>query len=233
MVMRTAWIVFLKECLDNLRDRRTMLSALLMGPLLGPAMFAGMIGISLDRAVEETRSTLEIAVQGEAHAPNLMSWLAQQNITAKETPGDARDLVRSGQEALVLVVNEHYAERLREGLPAPLTLVADSSDQATERDVGRLRTAVATYGQSLVQRRLMARGVSPLVLVPVNLRQDDVATPTGRSVLMLGMVTYFLIFATLMGGLYLAIDTTAGERERKSLEPLLALPIPRSALVVG
>jgi sodium transport system permease protein len=67
----------------------------------------------------------------------------------------------------------------------------------------------------------------------VNLQRDDVATPSGRAVVMLGMVSYFLIFATLIGGMYLAIDSTAGERERKSLEPLLTLPVPRGGLVVG
>ncbi|MEM9384087.1 MAG: ABC transporter permease [Pseudomonadota bacterium] len=233
MLMRTAWIVFLKECLDNLRDRRTLASALLMGPLLGPLMFGGMISISLDRAVEQTQSTLEIATQGGHQAPNLVAWLAQHNITTVPVEGDPRELVRSGERELVLVVSEDYARRLREGMPATLTLVADSADSAASRHVARVQSAVGTYRKSLVQRRLMVRGVSPLVLVPVNLQSDDVATPTGRSVAMLGMVTYFLIFATLFGGMYLAIDTTAGERERKSLEPLLSLPVPRSGLVIG
>ncbi len=233
MWWKTSWIVFLKECLDNVRDRRTLASALLMGPLLGPVMFGAMITISLDRAVEQTQTTLEIAVQGTQRAPNLFAWLEQQNITTSEVSGDPRELVRSGERELVLVVSEDYGERLREGLPATLTLVADSADQAASRSIGRVQSAIGAYRQSLVQRRLMVRGVSPLVLVPVNLQSDDVATPTGRSVAMLGMVTYFLIFATLFGGMYLAIDTTAGERERKSLEPLLTLPVPRSGLVAG
>jgi sodium transport system permease protein len=61
----------------------------------------------------------------------------------------------------------------------------------------------------------------------------DVSTPAGRALLVLGMMTYFILFAMLMGGLYLAIDATAGERERGSLEPLLTVPVPRQTLIYG
>ena len=81
--------------------------------------------------------------------------------------------------------------------------------------------------------RLVARGVSPLVLRPINVDDVDVSTPSGRSAILLGMMSYFFIFAMLMGGMYLAIDTTAGERERGSLEPLLALPVTRAQLMLG
>ena len=81
--------------------------------------------------------------------------------------------------------------------------------------------------------RLVARGVSPLALRPLNVDEVDVSTPSGRSAILLGMMSYFFIFALLMGGMYLAIDTTAGERERGSLEPLLALPVTRGQLMLG
>lgn len=230
---RTAWTVFLKEGLDNLRDRRTLASALLMGPLLGPVMFGALISISLDRAVEETQSELTLAVQGGERAPNLLAFLERHNIATEEVPGDARHLVRDGARDMVLLIAADYAGRLREGMPATLTLVSDSTDSSAAPRVDRVAGAIRQYAQSLVQRRMLARGVSPLTLSPINLRDDDVATPTGRAVIMLGMVTYFLIFATLFGGMYLAIDTTAGERERRSLEPLLSLPVPRAGLVLG
>ena len=81
--------------------------------------------------------------------------------------------------------------------------------------------------------RLVAQGVDPAALRPLIVDELDVSTPAGRSVLMLGVLTYFLLFATLTGGLHLAIDTTAGERERKSLEPLLTTPVSRTSLIVG
>jgi sodium transport system permease protein len=77
------------------------------------------------------------------------------------------------------------------------------------------------------------RGISPVVIEPVDVRAVDVATPAGRSLLILGMMTYFCLMSMLMGGFYLAIDTTAGERERGSLEPLLSLPVRREELILG
>jgi len=92
---------------------------------------------------------------------------------------------------------------------------------------------VAGYGQQVGSLRLLANGADPRLLRPLLVDDYDVSTPAGRSTLMLGVLTYFLLFAMLSGGLHLAIDTTAGERERKSLEPLLAVPVRRSSLLLG
>ena len=96
-----------------------------------------------------------------------------------------------------------------------------------------MRTALHAYNQQLASLRLTARGVSPIVMRPINVDDIDMSTPSGRSAILLGMMSYFFIFATLMGGMYLAIDATAGERERGSLEPLLSLPVTRDQLIVG
>ena len=96
-----------------------------------------------------------------------------------------------------------------------------------------MRGTLEAYGQQIGTLRLVANGVNPSLLRPLLVDDLDVSTPAGRSVLMLGVLTYFLLFATLTGGLHLAIDTTAGERERKSLEPLLTLPVTRASLLLG
>src|SRR5690606_5649109 len=81
--------------------------------------------------------------------------------------------------------------------------------------------------------RLLARGIDPSVIQPMKLQRLDVATPAGRALLILGMLTYFCFMSMLVGGFYLAVDSTAGERERGSLEPLLSLPVTRAALIGG
>jgi sodium transport system permease protein len=130
-------------------------------------------------------------------------------------------------------VPAEYPARFGAALPAPLLLVADSADSGTRKSVERVRGLLAAYGSGIAQLRLQMRGVNPLIAVPVAVNDVDVATATGRAVALLGFVTYFVLFAVLMGGLYLAIDSTAGERERGSLEALLSLPVARSALVGG
>jgi sodium transport system permease protein len=93
--------------------------------------------------------------------------------------------------------------------------------------------ALRAYNSELASIRLSARGVSPNVMRPLNIDIVDVSTPSGRSAMLLGMLSYFFLFALLTGGMNLAIDATAGERERGSLEPLLCLPVERDDLIFG
>jgi sodium transport system permease protein len=228
--------VFCKEFLENLRDRRTLLSALLLGPLFGPLLFSAMVSRMLDQSVVEADEPLEITIAGAERAPNLKRYLESQGvklIAVTLTEEAARAAVRRGQSSVIVIVPGEFGERFEAALPAPLLLIADSSDSQTRNSAQRVRMLLANYGSGLAQLRLQVRGISPLLAVPVAVNEIDVATPAGRAVVILGLMTYFVLFAVLMGGLYLAIDTTAGERERGSLEALLSLPVPRGALVGG
>jgi sodium transport system permease protein len=234
--MRTAFTVFRKEVLDNVRDRRTLASALLMGPLFGPLLFAFVINLSVERSLDDVERTLELPVIGREHAPNLVRFLESHNIDIIEGPADresALDAVRTGAHDVVLLIPSEFGEHLAESVPARLELITDQANTQAEREARRVRGALHGYNHELASLRLSARGISPLVLRPLNIDEVDMSTPSGRSVILLGMMSYFFIFAMLMGGMYLAIDTTAGERERGSLEPLLALPVTRNALLLG
>jgi sodium transport system permease protein len=235
--MRTLFTVFGKEFLDNLRDRRTLLSAMLFGPLFGPLLFGLMISRMLEQSVVEADEPLKITITGSSYAPGLTRFLEAQGaqLTSKEfTEAEARAAVRVGHDTPVIVmVPEDYPKLFSAARPAPVLLFADSADSQTRKIADRTRQILGAYGSTIAQQRLQIRGVNPALAVPVALNEVDVATPTGRAVVVLGFMTYFVLFALLMGGLYLAIDSTAGERERGSLEALLSLPVPRSALVGG
>ena len=234
--MRALFTVFAKEFLENLRDRRTLISALLFGPLFGPILFGAMVSRMLNQSVIESDEPLTLTVSGGDHAPGLVSYLQSQGVKlvfAALSESGARAAVRSGGAQVVLVVPGEYAARFTAAVPAPVLLVADSADSQTRKSADRTRLLLAAYGSGIGQLRLQARGVSPLLAVPVAVNEIDVATPTGRAVVVLGFMTYFILFAVLMGGLYLAIDSTAGERERGSLEALLSLPVARGSLVGG
>ena len=234
--MRTFLTVFFKEILDNLRDRRTLTSALIMGPIFGPVLFAFVINLSIDRALDDAESTMELPVVGQEHAPNLMRFLESRNIEIIEGPADpagAADAVKTGAHDVVLVVPPTFGEQLADTIPARVELYSDEANSQGEKEARRARNALHAYNQQLAAIRLSARGVNPRVLSPINVDNIDVSTPSGRSAMLLGMMSYFFIFALLMGGMYLAIDTTAGERERGSLEPLLALPVTRGQLILG
>ncbi|MDJ0700323.1 MAG: ABC transporter permease [Woeseiaceae bacterium] len=234
--MRTLLTVFRKEVLDNFRDRRTMLTATIMGPLFGPLLFAFLINLSIERSISDAEKTLELPVIGSQHAPNVMRFLESTNMDIVDGPEDrdtAIEEIKSGVHDVVLIVPPSFGEQLAAAVPAKVEIVSDQASSGGDRDARRVRNALNAYNQQLAGARLLARGVSPIVLRPLNVDDIDVSTPSGRSGILLGMMSYFLIFALLMGGMYLAIDSTAGERERGSLEPLLALPVTRDQLMLG
>jgi sodium transport system permease protein len=228
-------IVFAKEFRENLRDRRTLFTALILGPLLMPLLFAGALGLSLQRGAASGERALTLAVAHAERAPNLIAFLRQyvEIVPVDYDAVGAREAVRAHRHAQVLAVSEDFAAHLEHGTPAPLMLYADGSDAAALGEVARVRSLLARYGEILAHLRIAVRGIDPLVLSPLAVQDIDVSTPATRSVLALGTLSYLMLLTMLMGGVYLAIDTTAGERERGSLEPLLTVPVRRELLIFG
>jgi sodium transport system permease protein len=232
----TLRIVFRKEVLDNFRDRRTLLSALLLGPLFGPVIFAFAINLSLKQSLSDASEALDLPVLGAQHAPNLIGYLRSHNINVTEAPDSldaAREAVATGLHDVVVVIPEAFGADLAQGTPATVSVITDQANRQADRESRRALQAFAAWNQEIAATRLSARGISPTVVRPLNIDVIDVSTPSGRSAMLLGMLSYFFIFALLTGGMNLAIDATAGERERGSLEPLLSLPVTRDHLIFG
>ena len=234
--MRAVLTVFAKEFRENLRERRTLFSALILGPLLGPLLFAGMLSLRIERGADEGERPLELAVAHGERAPNLIEYLRQYDV--RVTPVDyddamARAAVQRALHPQVLIVGADFGTRLAGGMPAPLMLYADASDVVGAGERARARALISQYASLLARLRVAVRGIDPLVLSPIALQDVDVSTPATRSVLLLGALTYLVLLTMLMGGMYLAIDATAGERERGSLEPLLTVPVRREQLIYG
>lgn len=227
--------VFFKEVVDNFRDRRTMFSAIL-GPLFGPVLFVAVMTMSLSRAISSSDVALELPTVNLNAAPALVDFLAEENVIAEAGPVDraaAIAAVESGAEDLVLVLPEAFSEHLRSGIPARIELIVDESNSQASPKASRVRRLANAWGDYVGSLRLRLRGVDPGVTDALRVDVIDTSTPSGRSAIILGMLTYFMLFSMLMGGMYLAIDSTAGERERGSLEPLLSLPVSRGELILG
>lgn len=234
--MRGILTVFRKEFFENLRDRRTIFSALLFGPLLGPLFFVLMINLMQQQAESREEEKVEIAVTGGEHAPNLLALFAERGITVKPAKLDeagARAAITAGAHKAVVLIPPDFPARIAAAQPADISLFYDRSNDMGGGAASRVRETVNDYGQRIAQSRLLLRGVDPTLLRPVAVQDIDVSTPKARAVLALGTLTFFVILAMLTGGLYLAIDSTAGERERGSLEALLTTPLPRAHLIYG
>jgi sodium transport system permease protein len=234
--MRAVLAVFAKEFVENLRERRTVISALVLGPLMGPLVFGAVMSSSTRVGMRESEQPVRLAVAHAGRAPNLLGFLKQYRVQVAEVSYDeaaARAAVRSRAEVMVLDIPAEFGTQLAAATPAPLILYSDASNGSATSQVERVRGLINGYGQDVARLRLLTRGIDPLVLSALVVQDVDVSTPQTRSVLALGMLSYLVLLAMLMGGMYLAIDATAGERERGSLEPLLTVPVPRWQLLLG
>ena len=231
--MKALLTVWHKELLDLFRDRRTLAISLLMGPLLMPALILGMGKLATDRISSQLEKPLQVPVVGAQHAPNLVAWLEGQNIVVKAPPADPDAAIRSQAEDVILRIDPEFGEQWRGSMPAVVEILHDSSREDAQIPVRRLRSLLDNYAQGVGALRLVARGISPTTGQPLRVSDRDLATPEARRGQALAFLPYILILTTFLGGAYLVIDSTAGERERQSLEPLLATPAARATIMSG
>jgi sodium transport system permease protein len=231
--MSPLFTVWKKELTDLFRDRRTLAISLLMGPLLMPALVLGIGKLASDRISTQLEKPLEVPVIGARNAPNLVAWLEGQNIVVKPAPADPDAAIRSQAQDVILRIGPKYAEQWRGSMPALVEILHDSSREDAQIPVQRLQALLDTYNQGVGALRLVARGISPTTIAPLRVSDRDLATPEARRGQALSFLPYFLILTSFLGGAYLVIDTTAGERERQSLEPLLATPAHRAVIMSG
>ena len=225
--------VFLKEVRENIRDRRALFNSLLLGPLLFPLLFVGLMWFLESAEQERAEQTLELPVVGAAYAPSLIRFLEQQGVVIQPEPEDPEGMVRNQETPVIIRILPEYPERWSEGLPAPVEVIIDPSRQESNAAIRRVKGLLLGYGQQIGSLRLQLRGVSPQLASPVMLRDVDLSTPKSRAILAVIFLPYVLMITAFTGATHLAMDTTAGEKERKSLEPLLINPVPRWQIMTG
>ena len=227
------FVVFWKEVSDNLRDRRSMFSAL-MSALIGPIMILALIMI-MGRTIfaDLSERPLQVPVQGAQYAPTLVQFLEENGVELLPAPQDPETEVRNGNYDLILIVPEGFGEDFSAGRPATVRVVLDSSRQSSLAVIERVRGLLESYNSQIGMLRLLARGISPTTITPLSIERMDMATPESQGLMFLNMLPYFIVLVVFVGGMYVIIDTTAGERERGSLEPLLINPVARWEFVVG
>lgn len=234
MTWLTAMVIVLrKELLDGVRDRRALFSALLY-PLLGPLLSGLLFGFMADQQREA--ADVAVPVIGAEHGPELIEWLEGHGVDVEDGPADleaAREAVREGELPFVVVIPESFGDQMAVAEPIPIQLVVDGSRNDNRAAVSRAEQLLGRYGSEVASMRLIARGIDPKVVHPVRVEQVEVASSEQLAASLFAFVPMFVLMATFIGGMQLAVDATAGERERGSLEPLLLNPVPRTAIVVG
>jgi sodium transport system permease protein len=225
--------VYKKEVRENLRDRRSLFNSVLLGPILFPILFIGLAYFAGSKQQERAEQVLEVPVVGVEHAPNLVSFLEQQGVVILQPPEDPEASVKAQEMQVIIRIPEKFAEQWKSGKPAVVEVIADPSRRESDIPMQRVKGLLYAYGAQIGHLRLQLRGVSPTIRTAIMVKDIDLSTPQSRGMLVMIMLPYVLMITAFTGGMHLAIDSTAGEKERKSLEPLLINPVPRWQVMLG
>jgi sodium transport system permease protein len=228
-------IVLRKELVETLRDRRA-LSLLLLFVLMYPILVGFMLQRQIDRATKPEREGVEIAVIGSDQAPTLMNQLRQRNvnITELEPMGEEQinALLRRQTVTAVLRLTPEFAENYHAMRPARVELWFDSASDSS-RKIDEVEFVLRDYSRNIASARLLAHGVSPVNLNPVLVQRYDAGTSASRSANTISTMLGIFFIPAFMFCMSTAVDSTAGERERRSLEVLMAQPVRPSDLIIG
>ena len=231
--MKQIWIIFQKEVLDSIRDTRSWVIGVFFSALFGPILMGGLLILVGSSFRKDMDKPLTLPVQNPEYAPALIQFLENYDVITVPAPADPETAVKLGDVDVVLVIPENFSEEFSSSKPATVQLVLDSSRQSAIVNILRIQTLLEGYNSYLGKLRLVVRGVSPEVVEVISVDKVDVATPQTRAMMLLSMFPYFIIFGVFSSSSSIITDSTAGERERKSLEPLLINPTPRRFFVFG
>ncbi|MGX4644029.1 ABC transporter permease [Massilia sp. SYSU DXS3249] len=234
--MKPAFLtIFLKEMRETMREKRNV-GLLLFVTLMYPLMFGFLLNQLIDRNTRSEREGIELAVIGASKAPTLMAQLKQKNITVIDTaPMDEaaiEALLQKGKVAGVLRLSDKFTDNYAAMRPARIELWYDSATEtgSQRRDV---EDVLEAYGANVASARLLAHGVSPATLAPIQVQRYDTGTNASRSAGLIGSMLSMLFFPAFFCGMSAAVDSTAGERERRSMEVLMAQPARAWEIVTG
>jgi sodium transport system permease protein len=220
-----------KELLDTLRDRRTGMVTLLSAILAGPIFLLLIFNLIASQA--ERARDLRLPVVGAEFAPAVIAYLERQQVTITPAPADYDAQIRRGDVDVVLVIGERFGADVAQGKPGTVRLVFDRSRDRARASIEQAEALLRGYNRAWGEQRLILRGVASSVANPLRVETTDLATPQQSGAIVLFLVAYYGLFASVMGGMAVALDTTAGERERQSLEPLLMTPARPAEIVAG
>jgi len=212
-----------KELIDAARDKRSVMAGLYYAigtPLIMCGLFMVLIGQLT------SPDDLKISITNPDKAPDLVRFLSNKGITQGEA--GAKDL-----KAIELIISPDYAKQMNQGKGAEITIVADNSEEKLQNSIRRLEKQLQAYSAEMGSLRLIARGIDPRVVQPLKVNVHDQATTDSKGGMILGIAIFTMIYSVFISGMNLAIDTSAGERERNSLALLLSHPLTTRQLVLS
>lgn len=238
MKLVTIGIVYRKEMLDMLRDRRTLISMIVVPLLLMPVLIFGMAAMAAKLIDRAQRESAAIMLLGAQHAPSLAEQLREtEGFEVVPPAGDYARRIEDKELRAAVEFPPGFEEQLStDEQPSPLRvkIYHYEGELRSTFAVRNLQEILRDYRDRVVEQRLAARQLSPDILEPFKTEEENVASPEKVGGARLGgLIPYIVILLSLTGAMYPAIDLTAGEKERGTIETILASPVSRGALAAG
>ncbi|WP_372872892.1 ABC transporter permease [Shewanella sp.] len=209
-----------KELLDAARDKRSVMAGLYYA-IGTPLIMCGLFMVLINQL--SSPDDLFIRIDNADKARDLVHYLESKGISHSDDETKAKKIS--------LIISEEYPTQMASGEGALVTVVADNSDDKLQKSIRRLEAQLKYYSAEMGSLRLIARGIDPRVVQPLKVEVQDEATADSKGGMILGLAIFTMIYAVFISGMNLAIDTSAGERERNSLALLLSHPISTRELV--
>lgn len=229
---KQVWLVFRKECIDILRDRKTWIGAFVIPLLVIPLLFF-LISYSMSSVEEEARSYVPFAVEGSTDTPLISRFLDQPGVRLIRVEDERAELLQGNVRA-VLHFPDDLEQQLAAGGTVQVRVEYDPSNQKSVYARDLVQQVIDDYAQQVVAERLRSVGLSPELLQPIETVVESVASDDRVTGSMLSMIIpLILVLSLATGGIAAATDLVAGEKERGTLEALIATPVSAKSLLTA
>lgn len=230
--------VLRKELLDIIRDKRSIITALVIPIVLYPMMFA-LMGTFINSVSEEAESNTIIAIQGSSSLKTYImdNVLNIDGISLVEAD-DPEAALENGDIKVILKADDNAQALLEQGKQVELTLIYDENKSASSASLSVVTSAINAYNERAVEQTLSEMGISLLELKPFSQSVVTLGEITGNAAsnagFMLSMLLPMLVTVYLsVGGMSVAMDLFAGEKERHTMEALLCTRAGRNDILIG
>ncbi|GAB1488256.1 hypothetical protein MASR2M8_07010 [Opitutaceae bacterium] len=235
MKARNILTVYFKELRDTLRDRRTIITMFVIPTVIIPVIIFGF-GSVATKVVRQARSeTPSVMILGAAGSPDVRAALAANPRLRIVPPADNyRTLISEKKLRAAVELPDDFDATLAQGETAQVRIYHYEGELKSGFAAGELDRFFRDYREKTIQSRLDARGLSGALLKPFDVARQNVAPPEKVGGNMIGgFIPYIIILLCFTGAMYPAMDLTAGEKERGTMETILCSPVGRTELVLG
>ncbi|MBU0976316.1 MAG: ABC transporter permease [Patescibacteria group bacterium] len=233
--MRNIFIIWRKELKDALRDKRTLMAMIVMPMVLMPLIIIGMFKLIDYQMQQAEKQVVKVAVENKKNDSDLVEFISsQENLEIVNISLDLEAAVKEKAVDLAIIVPEDIEDRIKKQEVIKIEVIEHSLNDRSDIALGKVNQAVTAYNKQVLESRFKDQGISGNILSGVVIEKRDVATKEEIGGFGLGFLLPLLIVMWAnVGGQYIAIDVSAGEKERKTLESLLLTPVKRLEIVFG